>query len=227
MKQIVVISGGSDGLGKAIAQQLQKKYEVIILSPTSSKLSSVAKEIGVDFEKCDVSNYKDCSDAINNIVKRYKSIDVLINNAGLWIQDELDDNDPEYIKKVVKVNGLGPVYLSKVTIPVMKKQKSGTIVNINSQGGFYAKGERSVYSLTKWGLTGFSKSLQLELAKYSIRVTDVHPGKMKTRMFEKMGIEKDMSDGLDPKNVAQIIEAILRLPAEVVVPELGIKYITN
>ena len=157
----------------------------------------------------------------------YKSIDVLINNAGLWIQDELDDNDPEYIKKVVKVNGLGPVYLSKVTIPVMKKQKSGTIVNINSQGGFYAKGERSVYSLTKWGLTGFSKSLQLELAKYSIRVTDVHPGKMKTRMFEKMGIEKDMSDGLDPKYVAEIIEVILRLPAEVVVPELGIKYITN
>ncbi len=225
--QTVLISGGSDGLGKAIAEHLGKSYQVVILSPSKGKLKKVATQLGVDYFVCDIRDYAQCLVSVKHVVKKYGTLDCLINNAGLWIQDELDKNDVERVREVIEVNVLGLVHMTKAAIPQMKKQKSGTIININSQAGLYAKPERTVYNLTKWGLTGFSKSLQPELARYGIRVTDVHPGKMKTQMFEKLGIHKDMADALDPKYVAQIIESILKLPPEVVVPELGIKYITN
>ena len=221
----VVISGGSDGLGLEIAKTLSLHHNVIILSPTQQKLKKVAKQLNTSYQVCDVTNYQQCQAAVKAIKKEFKTIDILINNAGLWIQGELDDNDPDYMKKVIEVNALGVVNLTKSAIPTMKKQKEGTIININSQAGLYAKQERTVYNLTKWGITGFSKSLQSELSKYGIKVTDLHPGKMKTEMFSKMGIEKDMSNGLDLGVIAQTISFIVALPPDVVIPELGIKHI--
>lgn len=220
----VIISGGSDGLGKSIAQELKDTHQVVILSPTEEKLKHAASELGVDYEVCDVSSFESCEKTIINILKKYDTLDVLINNAGLWIQGELEQNESDKIKRVIEVNALGVVNLTKAVIPQMKKQKDGIICNINSQAGLYAKGERTVYNLTKWGITGFTKSLQPELAKYGIRVSDIHPGKMKTEMFSKMGIDKDMSDGVDTKYVAQVIKFIISLPSDVCVPEIGIKH---
>jgi short-subunit dehydrogenase len=151
----------------------------------------------------------------------------LINNAGLWIEGALDKNDPKVIKNVLEVNGLGPIFLTKACLPFMKSQKSGLIININSQGGLYAKEERSVYGFTKWGLTGFSKSLQSELKKHGIKVTDVHPGKMRTKMFEKLGIQKNMSDSIEPMEVAKIIKVLISLPSQIYIPEIGIKNVLN
>lgn len=225
--QTVIISGGSDGLGRALAQQLKAKYQVIILSPTADKVEKVAQQLGVDYQVCDVSQYQQCVDVVGHVVRKYGTVDHLINNAGIWIEGELEENDPAWIEQVVRVNALGPVFLTKAAIPVMKKQGYGTILNVNSQAGFYAKEKRTVYTLTKWAVTGFTKSLQPELAKYGIRVTDIHPGKMVTNLFDRVGIKKDLSDALDPVYVAEIIEAILQLPKEVVIPELGIKYIKN
>jgi NADP-dependent 3-hydroxy acid dehydrogenase YdfG len=223
----VVISGGSDGLGKAIAQTLSGDFKVTILSPTSKKLKITANEIGVDSIKCDVRNYAQCEEAISYIQSKYRSIDILINNAGLWIEGALDKNDPKVIKNVLEVNGLGPIFLTKACLPFMKSQKSGLIININSQGGLYAKEERSVYGFTKWGLTGFSKSLQSELKKHGIKVTDVHPGKMRTKMFEKLGIQKNMSDSIEPMEVAKIIKVLISLPSQIYIPEIGIKNVLN
>lgn len=117
--------------------------------------------------------------------------------------------------------------MAKAVIPSMKQQKSGLIININSQGGFYAKAERSVYTATKWGVTGFTKAMQPELAKYGIGVTGLYPGMMQTEMFSKMGIEKDMSKGLDTEEVARTIEFILSFGKPTLFPEIGIKHIDN
>lgn len=227
-KKVVLITGGSDGLGKSVAKRLSdNNYRVIILSPTPDKLKTAAKELNCDYIVANVSDFSIMTLAVAEIIKKYGRLDCLVNNAGLWIEGELDNNNPEDIEKVIKVNNLGVLFASKAVIPQMKVQKSGLIININSQGGFYAKGERSVYSAAKWGITGFTKSLQSELAKYGIGVTGIYPGKMKTQMFEKMGIQKDMKDGLDPDEVAKVIEFLLNLNPLTVVPEIGIKYITN
>jgi len=223
MKKVVLISGGSDGLGKTIAKELSKDYQVVILSPTENKLKKTAGEIRVDYVVADVSDYKNLEKAIKQITSKYERIDCLINCAGLWIQGELDDNNAEDIKRVLEVNNLGVVFLSKAVIPQMKKQKQGQIININSQAGLYAKTERSVYNAAKWGVTGFTKSLQEELAKYGISVTGIYPGKMNTKMFEKMGIVKDMGDALDPIEVARVVKFLLETNKSVNFPEIGIK----
>ena len=227
MKKVIVITGGSDGLGKTLTEELSKENNVIILATNEKKMEMVVEENNCTYKVCDVSNYDMVSNAINEIIEQYNRIDVLINNAGLWIQEELDVNDSDRIKSVIEVNLLGTINVSKAVIPSMKENKDGLIININSQAGINHKAERVVYNASKWGVTGFSKSLQDEVAKYGIRVTDVMPGMMKTEMFSKMNITKNMANGLDTKQVARLIQFIIDTPSDVMIPEVGIKNINN
>jgi short-subunit dehydrogenase len=219
----ILISGGSDGLGKAIAAKLSPHHNVIILSPNEEKLRIVADEIGCTYKVCDVRDYEQVQKTVNEV----GAVDCLINNAGLWIQGSLDENDPQRIHEVLEVNTLGVIYLTKAVIPGMKQQKSGLIININSQGGFYAKAERGVYTASKWAITGFTKAMQPELAPYGIGVTGLYPGMMKTDMFSKMGIEKDMAKGLDTEEVAKTVEFLLTFDTPTIFPEIGIKHRDN
>ena len=223
----ILITGGSDGLGKTLAESLSKDNNVIIVATNEEKLRSVASENNCSYKVCDVSDYKNVENIINEIINEYGKIDVLINNAGLWIQEELDVNDPNRINSVIDVNLLGVINCSKAIIPSMKGAKDGLIININSQAGINHKAERVVYNASKWGVTGFSKSLQDEVAKYGIRVTNVMPGMMKTDMFKKLNIEKNMANGVDTKEVARLIRFIIDTPADVMIPEVGIKNINN
>lgn len=223
MKKVVLISGGSDGLGKEIAEYIASDYQVVIISPTESKLKKVASEINVDYEVADVGNYKSLEGVVKKVIEKYKQIDCLVNNAGLWLQGELEGNSPEDIRRVIEVNTVGVIYFSKAVIPQMKKQMRGLIINVNSQAGLYAKPERSVYNTSKWGITGFTKALQEEIAKYGISVIGIYPGKMNTKMFEKMGIQKDMGDAINPKEVARVVKFLLESDKNLNFPEIGIK----
>ena len=227
MKKVIVISGGSDGLGKEIAKRLASEHTVIILSPDKEKLQGVANELKCDFRVCDVSNFDSIKSAIDSIGEKYGKIDCLINNAGLWIEGALEENDASKIRAVIDVNTTGSILLTKAVVPLMKVRKDGLIINVISQAGIYAKAERSVYTASKWALTGFTKSLQPELANNGIRVTGLYPGKMKTKMFEKLGLKKDMDDGLETTEVAKIVEFLLSSSKNVVFPEIGIKHINN
>ena len=227
MKKVIVITGGSDGLGKTLTSFLSKDNDVIILATNEDKLKGVASENNCEYKVCDVKDYTLIESTIEDIINKFGKIDVLINNAGLWIQEELDYNDSDRIHSVVDVNLLGVINCSKAVIPFMKQNKTGLIININSQAGINHKAERVVYNATKWGVTGFSKSLQDEVAKYGIRVTNVMPGMMKTDMFSKMNIEKNMTNGVDTKEVARLIQFIIDTPSDVMIPEVGIKNINN
>lgn len=227
MGKVILITGGSDGLGRTLTESLSQENDVIILATNEQKLIEVANSNNCNYEVCDVSNYKLVEKSIKKIIDNFGRIDVLINNAGLWIQEELELNDSGRINSVVDVNLLGVINCSKAVIPIMKNNKDGLIININSQAGINHKAERVVYNATKWGVTGFSKSLQDEVAKYGIRVTNVMPGMMKTNMFKKMNIQKNMDNGLDTKEVARLIEFIIDTPSDVMIPEVGIKNINN
>ena len=227
MGKVIVITGGSDGLGRTLTESLSQENDVIILATNEQKLIEVANSNNCNYEVCDVSNYKLVEKSIKKIIDNFGRIDVLINNAGLWIQEELELNDSDRINSVVDVNLLGVINCSKAVIPIMKNNKEGLIININSQAGINHKAERVVYNATKWGVTGFSKSLQDEVAKYGIRVTNVMPGMMKTNMFKKMNIQKNMDNGLDTKEVARLIKFIIDTPSDVMITEVGIKNINN
>lgn len=228
MKKVILIAGGSDGLGKSIARSLSKENSIIILSQSEQKLKKVAGEIGCDFVVADVSDYESVTNAVSLVVKRYKKIDCLINCAGLWIEGELDNNDAEQIRKVIEVNTLGTIFVTKAVIPQMKKHKRGLIIYISSLSGrFSTKEGRSVYAASKFALTGFERSIQLELAKYGIVVTGILPGGMKTDFFEKAGVSKNITDFIDTKEVVELVEFLLSRKRTTVLSEIGIKNINS
>ncbi len=214
-------------MGKAIAKQLAPNNQVIILALNEDKLKAAAQEIGCDYYICDVTKYDQIRNTVSEVILKYGRIDVLINNAGLWIQGELNTNQPEQIEKLLDVNSLGTILFSRAVISEMKKQKSGWILNIISQAGLYGKAERTVYQASKWAITGFTKSLEMELSKYGIKVTGIYPGMMNTQIFENLGIHKDMSHALDTAEVARIVEFILSFESPLTFPEIGFKHINQ
>ena len=231
----VVVTGAAGGIGLEITKGLLQNgadvymvdYNGEALEKSASELKNEYKESNIYTVTADITKKEDVENLIKFIAETTNSVDVLINNAGLWIQEELDTNDSDRIKSVIEVNLLGTINVSKAVIPSMKVNKDGLIININSQAGINHKAERVVYNASKWGVTGFSKSLQDEVAKYGIRVTDVMPGMMKTEMFSRMNIEKNMANGLDTKEVARLIKFIIDTPSSVMIPEVGIKNINN
>ena len=217
----ILITGGSDGLGKAIAARLAPNNKVIILSPHEEKLSAVADAVGCEYKVCDVRDYAQ----VEKVIGELGSLDCLINNAGLWIEGSLEQSDPQRIHEVLEVNTLGTINCAKAVIPTMKRQKSGRIINVISQAGLYAKPQRSVYNASKWAITGFTKSLQEELSPFGIAVTGLYPGKLKSDMFKKMGIDKDLSDALELDEVAKTVEFIVGADNSTLFCEVGLRYL--
>lgn len=222
MKKTIVVTGGSDGLGKAIVESLSKKHNVIILARDEEKMKILADKLSCGYYVCDIRNFSNVCDVFRQIFLCYGKIDVLINNAGTWTYGKLDENSYEDIHNVLEVNLLGTIYCTKAVISHMKEQHEGLIININSQSGITSKAERSIYHASKWGLTGFSRSLQLEVSEYGIRITDIMPGRMKTELFRKNGISK-IPSGLDVSEVVHLVQFLLEMPNSVWIPEVGIR----
>jgi short-subunit dehydrogenase len=214
----ILISGGSDGLGKAIAARLTPHNNVIIVSPTEDKLRATAAELGCTYRVADVRDYA----RLAQIVQEIGTVDCLINNAGLWIEGPLSVNDPQRIQDVINVNTLGTINFTKAVLPVMQQQRSGIILNVISQAGVSAKAERAVYNASKWAITGFTKSMAPELAPLGIRITGLYPGKLHTDMFKKMGLDKSMHGALEPAAVAKTVEFILSCDPPVLFTEVGL-----
>lgn len=221
----VLISGASEGLGKAIAQTFSSdpNYKVIIFSTDQVKIAQTGANLNCDYYTCDVTNYSSLELMLNEIVAKYQKIDVVVNNAGLWIEGNLETNDPLKIKSVIDVNTLGVIYLTRAVLPLMKNNSGGQIINIVSQAGLTSKAQRSVYNASKWAITGFTKSLQEELVGTGVKVTGIYPSLINTKLFEKAGVNKDMSKALDPNEIAKLVKITCELPDNTYIPDLGIK----
>lgn len=216
----VLITGGNDGLGKVTAAApIKAGFTVTILGRDEVRTKAAAQELQCNFVVADVTDYAQVKKAITEA----GDVDILINNAGLWIQDALETNDPDYIHQVVEVNTLGPMYATRAVVPAMKQRGSGRIINVISQAGLNSKADRAPYNASKWAMTGFTKSMQHELKPAKIAVTGFYPGALNTRMFDKSGNSRDMSRALDPAIAADVLVYICGLPDHVDVPEFGLQ----
>lgn len=223
--QVIIITGGSEGLGKAMALRLSKANQVVIIARNESKLKATAKEAGCNYQVADISNWQSIATAVESVNKQYGRIDILINNAAVWIQAALVENEPEKIKQALEINLIGQVLTTRAVLPTFKQQQHGTIFFTNSQAGLYHKAERSVYNAGKWGLTALARSLADELAPEGIRVMSLFPSLIGTGMFEKVNIHKDMTGSIPPEFLAEVVEFMLAAPAHLTFPEVGVKNI--
>lgn len=229
MKKVIVITGGSDGLGKSIAKKLAENEEnqVIILSNQENKLKDVAIETNSDYQLCDVTNFNSVETAIKVIIEKYKKIDILINNAGVWLAGDLTECNYNSISNCIDVNTKGPIYMTKAVLPSMYKNKNGLIINVCSQASFDSDDFSTVYNASKWAMRGFNRSIQKDVSKKGIKVTGFYPGFMQTDIFKKAGNDYDTSTGLETEKVAKAIEFIINCDEDVIIPEFGIKDIEN
>ncbi len=226
MNKIIVITGGSDGLGKAIAKQLSNE-KVIIVSNNEDKLIGVSKELNCDYKVCDVTDYNQVENTINGIIDEYGKIDVLINNAGVWLAGDLVENEYERISRCIDINTKGPIYMTKAVLNSMYDRKEGLIINVCSQASFDNDDFSTVYNASKWAMRGFNRSIQKAVSKKGVKVTGFYPGFMQTNLFKKAGNDYDTSTGLEVEKVAKAIEFIINCDDDVIIPEMGIKDIEN
>ncbi len=221
MKKVVVITGGTDGLGATLAKRLAASYTVVILGKQAEKARHVAETIGCMYVVADVRDPHSLKHAADEVREKFHRVDRLVNNAGVWIQGRLLDNDPQDIQNTLAVNTLGVIYSTQAFLPLMNA--GSLIVNVVSEAGLTAKAERTIYNTSKWAVTGFTKSLQLELAPLHIRVAGFYPGAFQTTLFEKAGNPRDMSKALRVDAVAAMLADIINAPDTVLITDTVIR----
>ncbi|HSW65781.1 MAG TPA: SDR family oxidoreductase [Bacillota bacterium] len=222
----IVITGGSDGIGRAVAEHLAREHHVIVIARNVASLEQIAAENGCAYAACDVRDPKQVTKTIAGIVAQHGPIDVLINNAGIIVNDSLVDTSYEDIENVICTNTLGAIYVAKAALTSMKEYGKGYIINVNSQSGINARAGRSIYNASKWAITGFTKALQQEANQYNVRVTGLYPGAVRTGLFAKAGIEIK-AEALETDQIVQAIDYLVSLDEHVLVPEFGIKHING
>ena len=185
--RVVVVTGGSRGLGLVIARMLiDEGARVVLLARDMTELERARTELEVRGSgevmtlRCDVRRRADVRAAVDMIVERWRTIDVLINNAGVIQVGPLDHMSREDFENAMATHFWGPLHLILETAPIMRHRGFGRIVNIASIGGRIAVPHLAPYSASKFALVGLSDALRAELDPHGIRVTTVAPGLMRT-----------------------------------------------
>ena len=171
----ILVTGASKGIGNVIAEELKTLGNVFVTGRNENALIACNAK---GFCVCDLS--KDINNLVNFI--KEEQIDVLINNAGEYIYNNIDDVTVEEIQRIYQTNLIAPTYLRSRTVPYMKAKKWGRIINIGSISGVMGEANASLYSASKAGLLGLTKALALELAEYNITVNTINPGWVDTEL---------------------------------------------
>ena len=188
-KKVALITGGTRGIGKAIAIKFAKNGYNLVLNYVSDRtnleeLENEFKEYNIEvlFIKTDVSNFEDCENMAKQAIARFEKIDVLVNNAGITKDSLLLRMTPEDFEKVININLKGTFNVTKSIVPYMMKKRTGKIVNISSVVGVSGNAGQCNYAASKAGIIGFTKSIAKELASRNILANCVAPGFIDTDM---------------------------------------------
>lgn len=203
--KVVLVTGGSRGIGAAIVKLLSQEGYQVILNYNKSEDAAIEikeylkeKNINIDIIKADVSNKEEVDSMVNEIIRKYHKIDVLINNAGISQEKLFLDTTREDWDDIINVN-LNSVYnCTKAVLPNMLERKSGCIINISSIWGVTGASCEVAYSTTKAAVNGFTKALAKEMGLSNIRINSIAPGI----------IDTDMNKNLNEQEINEIKEQI-------------------
>ena len=181
----IIISAGASGIGWTTVKICLSRGAFVYLCDIDNKSLNKVKKHPLNNKKlfcykCDASDEIQVSNFFNQISKKIKKIDALINNVGIagptGTIEKLKSKDWE---QTLKVNVISHFYFSKLAIPMLKKNKGGTIINLSSTAGIFGFPLRSPYSASKWAVVGMTKTMSMELGKFKIRVNAICPGTIK------------------------------------------------
>ena len=194
--RVAVVTGSSSGIGFEISLTLARNgfqtYATMRNPEKGENIKSIAtkENLPIHIEQLDVTDNKSVTNAIQAIVSKANSIDVLVNNAGYALTGAFEDLAIEEIKAQYETNLFGLIRTTQAVLPIMRKQKSGTIINISSGVGRFGYPTGSAYVSTKFAVEGLSESMAYELAPFGIKVILVEPGVIKTNIANGMVVAK-------------------------------------
>jgi short-subunit dehydrogenase len=205
--KIVVITGASQGFGKALAKALkQENAQVIISSHDKENLERTAQELSVDHFLADVTSFDNVKKLGEYAVGKYGKIDFWINNAGIQIAPSfVEDVDIKKLHNLFEINFFGYFYGCQIALSQMKKQKAGVIININSTAGLDGKPEISAYASSKFAIKGLTESIRKEVKDLDIKILGVFPGGMQTDIYK----EKYPDDLKDYMEVDTVVKKVI------------------
>lgn len=202
--KVIVITGGSDGLGLSLARLfISKGSNVRIIGRDKNKLENTVKILGKKAKGYSVDVSK--LDEIQKVADEVEHVDVLINAAGIWVEGSVIENTEKEISAAIDTNLKGVIFSTKAFLPNLLKSKDAHIINISSTSGLKGRSNQAVYVASKFGVTGFTESLKEDLANTNIKVSGFYPGGMNTSLFKKANKPKNNSDWMDTNKVAEII----------------------
>lgn len=195
-RKVVFVTGGSRGIGKAIALKYAQNGYNVVINYVSDKtnveeLKKKFEELKVEclIEKADVSKSEEVEQIVKKTIEKFKKIDVLINNAGITRDGLLMRMKEEDFDKVIEINLKGTFLVTKAVIPYMLKKRDGKIINLASVVGVTGNAGQCNYSASKAGIIGFTKSIAKELASRNIRANAIAPGFIDTDMTSVLADE--------------------------------------
>jgi len=181
MKNTILITGASSGFGRAAVQLFHLKgWNIIATMRSPEKDEELHHLENVLVVRLDVTDVTSIQAAVDSAVGRFGRIDALVNNAGYGTLGALEAASAEVIRRQVDTNLIGPIQVTQAVLPVMRRQRSGTIINVSSVGGRVTFPFSTLYHATKFAVEGLTESLQYELNPLGIRLKIIEPGGYKT-----------------------------------------------
>lgn len=221
---VILISGGSSGLGKATAKLLiGLGAKVAITGLDQTKLEMVANQIGAFPIHADVANDSDIKRTFTEVLAQYGKLDVLINNAGTGIHQPIETLNREDFERIFQINVFGAAIMAKEAADIFKKQNFGTIINIGSTSGLNGYKTGSVYASSKFALRGLTQCLQAELRPHNIRVILLNPSEVPTAFGREDREERPNEiKKLSSLEIAHTIVSTLSMDNRGMIPEVTV-----
>ena len=182
----VFLTGASSGIGKAAARLFAAEGWQVAASMRHPERETELGELpNVRLFRCDVTDFASIEQAVTDAISAFGRIDALVNNAGYDAVGPLEGASEGQIRSQIETNLVGTILVTKAMLPHLRENGGGTVINLSSVAGRLTMPLQSLYHATKWGVEGFSESLQYELKPFGIRVRLIEPGLIKTDFYNR------------------------------------------
>ena len=226
MNRKAVITGATKGIGRAIAEALATEgYDLAVCSRHQADLDALKTELTERFpdikilaKAVDVSQKKEILAFVDSIIQTWERVDVLVNNAGIFISGSIQNEADDALETMLNVNLMSAYNLTRALLPTMVARKRGYIFNLCSAASIRAYTNGGSYSISKFALLGFSKNLREELKETGIKVTSILPGA--TWSDSWAGFEAPESRLMQARDIAEVVVSALRMSASAVIEEI-------
>lgn len=213
--RVAIVTGGTKGIGRAIAEALvRERINVCISARKRSEIDqTIADLAGLEMGRitgivCDVCDHSQVKALIERTVVEFGGLDILVNNAGIGIFSTVEETSPEDFRSVIETNLFGVYYCCYEAIPLLKQRGGGYIINMSSLAGANPHPRMAAYNASKFALNGFSEALMQEVRHDGIKVSYIMPGSVNTE-FGGDNPGEDKSWQLQPKDIARVVLDLL------------------